>query len=167
MDSLAAGMACAADHVGFQFGLRGLDSCFSRLRCFLLLPPSLCFWISKSWATHVLVTCVPLIMISTRFFSLWQAMLFALLLGSSALALPQVSVMDEIVDDLKKLYNATADTATSAAGQVSGQVSTTLGNSTAPAAGAANGTNLVFAHHIVGNTYNYTVSTWTNGASVC
>lgn len=93
-------------------------------------------------------------------------MLFALFLGSSTLALPQATAMEEVLDDLKKLYNATADTATSASGQVSGQVSATLGNLTAPVAGTANTTNLVFAHHIVGNTYNYTVNTWSNGMSV-
>lgn len=38
-------------------------------------------------------------------------------------------------------------------------------NLTNPAAGSNTTTpkNLVFAHHIVGNTYNYTVQTWQNG----
>ena len=83
------------------------------------------------------------------------------------MARPQSILMDDLGNNLGNVLEMPASSENSPA-EVVGEA---VGNATAsvledtPLTVSTVTNNLVFAHHIVGNTYNYTVNNWATGES--
>ncbi|THH26891.1 hypothetical protein EUX98_g7296 [Antrodiella citrinella] len=104
-------------------------------------------------------------MVFSRSSGLWKVVLLFLLFAYQSVSATPDSLGDAMSGFLEKilepLAQAAADPVPAVNGTVSNITQSVVGAGNATVAAATNGTsNLVFAHHIVGNTYNYTVSSW-------
>lgn len=109
-----------------------------------------------------------------------EALLLSALLATPSNSLPQAGFLGEIETAFDNIFGQSVDvTKTGASVNITrpsitirpsmpiptNSIPANLTNPTNPpiTSNVTVSKNLVFAHHIVGNTYNYTVQTWQNG----